>query len=228
MCELGIDMKPEIQIDGERGRGASSRGTQVYYALINRVRQGDLKPGMRLREDELAKSLGVSRTPVREALGRLQSRGLVENVQGGLAIVELSRERIFEIYALRAVLEGAAARFAAQNASPADQAMLAHTAKKFSAYAGEIAGYAEMNTIFHEAIYAAAHNIYLTRMLDDLNDTLALLPKTTFEVSGRSEEAKHEHDAVLAAILAGNADAAEKAAWLHIDMAMKARLELLF
>lgn len=106
--------------------------------------------------------------------------------------------------------------------------MLAHTAEKFSAHAGEIAGYAEANMVFHEAIYAAAHNIYLTRMLDDLNDTLALLPKTTFEVLGRSSADEVEHQAVLTAILAGEANVAEMAARFHIDMAMKARLELLF
>ncbi|ADZ70962.1 GntR family transcriptional regulator [Polymorphum gilvum] len=217
----------------ERGRGADSRGAKVYEALLARMRSGELVPGTRMREDDLARELAVSRTPVREALARLQARGLVESTGGGWTVVELSRPQIMELYALRAVLEGAAARFAAENASPGEIAGLKHIAGLFSAVmtgnaADDPAGLATLNASFHEAIYEAAHNRYLQRMLADLNDSLALLPDTTFSVAGRSSAAVGEHGAVVAAIEARDADGAEAAARGHIQKALEARLILLF
>lgn len=212
----------------ERGRSAGSRGNQVYNVLINRIRSGDLEPGTRMREEDVANLLGVSRTPVREALNRLQARGLIENAIGGLAIVELSRPQTMELYAMRANLEGAAARFAAENASPVEIASLKHICGLFSNYKGDASDFARVNKTFHEAIYEAAHNRYLIKMLEDLNDSLALLRDTTFSVSGRAEAAKIEHTKIFAAIEKGEADQAEQAARLHIENARNARLELLF
>jgi DNA-binding GntR family transcriptional regulator len=211
-----------------RGRGASSRGTQVYQSLIGLIRSGRLTPGMRMREGEIAELLGVSRTPVREALARLQARGLVDYGSGGMAIVELSRPRIMELYAMRAVLEGAAARFAAENASAGDLATLEHVSRLFVGYEGDARGLAALNAHFHRALYEAAHNSYLSRMLDDLNDSLALLPNTTFSVEGRRQAATEEHDRILKAVLARKADRAEAEARRHIGKALEARLQLLF
>ena len=212
----------------ERGRGSGSRGSQAYEALLERIRSGDLKPGTRMREEDVAKMLDVSRTPVREALSRLQARGLIENANGGLAIVELNRPQTMELYAMRANLEGAAARFAAENASPGEIASLKHVCGLFSKYQGDAADFAKANTAFHQAIYEATHNRYLMKMLEDLNDSLALLRDTTFSVSGRAEAAKIEHEKIFAAIEKGKADQAERAARQHIENARNARLELLF
>lgn len=212
----------------ERGRGAGSRGSQVYHALLARLRSGELEPGTRMREEDVAKLLDVSRTPVREALGRLQARGLIESANGGLAIIELSRPQIMELYAMRANLEGAAARFAAENASSGEIQSLKHVCGLFSKYQGDAADFAKANTAFHEAIYEAAHNRYLIKMLEDLNDSLALLRDTTFSVAGRVDAAKIEHQNIFAAIEKGKADKAEKAARTHIENARNARLEILF
>lgn len=212
----------------ERGRGAGSRGSQVYDSLLERIRSGDLEPGTRMREEDVAKLLSVSRTPVREALGRLQARGLIENANGGLAIAELNRPQTIELYAMRANLEGAAARFAAENASPGEIASLKHVCGLFSSYRGDAADFAKANTAFHEAIYEAAHNRYLIKMLEDLNDSLALLRDTTFSVSGRAEAAKAEHEKIFSAIEKGKPDQAERAARQHIENARNARLQLLF
>lgn len=211
-----------------RGRGPESRGSQAYDALIERIRSGQLTPGTRLREEDLGAELGVSRTPVREALARLQARGLVEIASGGLAVVALTRPRIVELYAMRGMLEGAAARFAAQNASVGDLAGLRHVSELFAAADDDAEAVARLNIAFHEAIYEAAHNRYLTRMLADLNDSLALLQSTTFSVTGRSEAAKIEHGRIFSAIEARDADGAEIAARDHIDHALEARLTLLF
>ncbi len=211
-----------------RGRGADKRGIQVYDRLIERIRSGSLLPGTRLREEDIGAELGVSRTPVREALARLQARGLVETAGGGLAIVELTRPRIVELYAMRGILEGAAARLAAQNASAGDLAGLRLVRERFAAAEDDAGIVARRNAAFHEAIYEAAHNLYLSRMLADLNDLLALLPSTTFSVAGRTGAAKSEHGRIFAAIDAHDPGGAEAAARVHIDRALDARLTLLF
>lgn len=212
----------------ERGRGTSSRGSQVYATLLERIRNGELRPATRMREDEIATLLGVSRTPVREALARLQARGLVESARGGWTIVELSRSQVMELYAMRGMLEGAAARFAAENASASDIAGLKHVGALFSRCQGNAKEIARVNILFHDAIYEAAHNHYLIRMLQDLNDSLALLSTTTFSVAGRAAGAEAEHDLILAAIEARSPDTAEQAARAHIRNALEARLTLLF
>lgn len=209
------------------GANEGSRGLRTYEALLERIRQGELKPGTRVREEDIAAMLGVSRTPVREALGRLQARGLVQQVQGGLAIVELGRARIMELYAMRGVLEGAAARFAAENATSGDLDLIRLTAEGFRDDDNDVRSLAATNVKFHQAIYEAAHNAYLMRMVEDMNDSLALLPQTTFVVSGRSSHAVAEHRNILAAIEVRDADRAEEAARLHIRQALQARLALL-
>lgn len=211
-----------------RGSGGGSRGSKVYRALADRIRSGEIEPGARMREEEIAASLGVSRTPVREAFARLQERGLLDNSSAGLTVAKLSRPQVMELYAMRAKLEAAAAAFAAENASPSELVSLRHAASLFDAQTGAPGDFARANTLFHEAIYEAAHNRYLMRMLEDLNDSLALLANTTFSVPGRVEAAKVEHRAILEAIANHDPANAEKAASLHIRNALEGRLTLLF
>jgi len=210
-----------------RGRGEASRGNRVYRDLVERIRSGELTPGSRLREEDIAAALGVSRTPVREAFARLQSRGLIDTSAGGLSVASLSRPQVMELYALRARLEGAAAAFAAENASSGEIASLRHAAGLFDAQDNS-ADAARANTLFHEAIYEAAHNRYLMRMMEDLNDSLALLPDTTFSVPGRAEAARTEHRAIVEAIGRRDPAAAEAAARTHIAGALDGRLTMLF
>lgn len=200
----------------------------VYRHLVGRLRSGELASGSRLREEDIAAELGVSRTPVREALTRLQARGLAGVTSFGLTVCELDPRQVGELYAMRAVLEGSAARFAAENASAADLEAIRHAAAVFAEHAEDAAALARANALFHEAIYAAARNGYLMRMLEDLNDSLALLPRTTFMIPGRSLDAQAEHAAILAAIEARQPDQAEQAARHHIYQALAGRLKLQF
>ncbi len=195
---------------------------------MERIRSRELKPGTRIREEEVAEMLGVSRTPVREALTRLQARGLVVSSQNGLSLAEFSRAQIMELYALRAVLEGASARFAAENATQHDLAELDLLCGRFQALEGGADAFARMNRRFHDAILAAAHNRYLSRMLEELHDSLALLPDTTFSHPGRSDAAKVEHGRILEGIRRRRPDEAERAARAHIEEARDARLAMLF
>src|SRR5262245_9135311 len=110
----------------EKARPLQTRGAKaglslsetVFRSLRQALRAGIYQPGDRLREEEVAKRLKVSRTPVREALSRLVSKGLVEPAGGrGLIVRRLSTAEVLELYAMREILEGAAARLAAQHAS---------------------------------------------------------------------------------------------------------------
>ena len=217
-----------VQKGTDRHRDGEPLSTRVYRSLVERLRAGLLAPGTRLREEDLAAELGVSRTPIREALKRLEARGLASSTSAGLAVAELTRRHVGDLYAMRAIVEGAAARFAAENASAGDLVALKHAGELFARPRADKADFARANTLFHEAIYEAAHNLYVSRMVEDLNDSLALLPRTTFLVPGRIEAARIEHAAILEAIEAREPDRAEQSAREHIHKALEGRLKLLF
>lgn len=213
------------EADGPRSK--RSRAKIVYETLRDDIKSGRYKAGQRIREEEIAARLGVSRTPVREALSRLQHHGLLESAPEGLAVTELSRNQVLELYAMREMLEGAAARFAAQHASTYDVDDLRRHAASFEAAKGDPDRLAAINIAFHRAIYEAAHNRYLLRTLDELHDALALLQTTTFTVDGRYEGSVAEHGRIIAAIAARDADTAEREARDHIRHALDARLDLI-
>src|SRR5262249_49353957 len=152
----------------------------------------------------------------REALSLLQAAGLLEMSPSGLVIATLSRSQVIELYAMRELLEGTAAGFAAQHASANDIAALRQLSPLFARSLGDSARVALINRELHSAIDVAAHNRYLQRTLQELHDALALLPSTTFSVPGRSEEAIQEHEKVIDAIEHRDADAAMEAARAHI------------
>ncbi len=210
----------------DRSRSDRSRAEHVYERLLEALRSG--KGPKRLREEEIARALGVSRTPVREALARLQERGLVEATPLGLMAAQLGHQQTLELYALRAVLEGAASRFAAQHASEGEILTLRQLCTAFAGALGSPETLARLNRQFHLGIIEAAQNRYLKRALEDLHVTLALLPSTTFTVAGRPEAAVAEHAAILEAIARRDAAAAEAAARGHIHNAQVARLQVLF
>ncbi|RVO73557.1 GntR family transcriptional regulator [Sinorhizobium medicae] len=217
-----------LDIDAGRGKGAGSRGSLAYEAILNKIRGRELLPGTRLREEELAEMMGVSRTPVREALTRLHARGLIESSDNGLVITKLSRAQMMELYDMRATLEGAAARFAALRASPDDIVGLKLAMQRFSDFEGSPTQFAELNRQVHDAIYEAANNRYLIRALNELHDSRALMPDTTFSQPHRVDEAKAEHKRIVDAIIERDAVKAEQAAREHIEIARDTRLLMLF
>lgn len=211
-----------------RSRGVSL-GEFVLGRLRSAIGEGRYQPGQRIRESEVAAWLGVSRTPVREAFRRLQADGLlVLTPWRGAAVVEFGRDQVVELYAMRRVLEGAAAGLAAGHAGDSEIQLLSELLKMDEAAGPDPGRLAEINRLFHQAIYAAAHNRYLLQALNGLADSLALLRSTTYEVPGRAGRARLEHVEIADAIRIGDSDAAERAARAHIAAAEKARIELLF
>ena len=206
-----------------------SRAEYAYKKLRDGIRSGEYRPGQRLREAELATQLAVSRTPIREAIRRLASDGLIEVAPSrGMMIIELGKQQVRELYALRKVLEGAAAGMAAQHASPSELADMRGLIKRMNGASKNPAEVARMNRLFHATIHEAAHNHYLAQALSQLSDSLALLPRTTFEVRGRTEEARKEHLAMLEAIERRAPEEAERLARKHIENAGAARIRMMF
>lgn len=207
-----------------------SRAQQVYRAVKDLIRDRSFPPGHRLKEAELADRLGVSRTPVREALSRLMADGLlVLHPMRGFAVAELDRQQVLELYALREFIEGAAARFAAQHASlPEIQTLRAMIEGGRKISVRDVGAHYHLNKRFHSAIGEASHNRYLQEALSRLADSLDLISKTTFQLKGRVGDVEVEHLAILDAIEARDADRAEAAARDHVRKAGEIRVVLLF
>lgn len=200
----------------------------VFRSLRRALRIGLYRPGDRLREEEVAQRLKVSRTPVREALGRLMAKGFVEPGSGrGLIVRSLDTAEVLELYAMREILEGAAARLAAQHASQPETDALVDLEESFEASTDDPAEMARLNRAFHETIFRAARNRYLDSALQELQDGIALLGATTFSVPERPSTAAEEHRALIEAITARDPDRAEKIARTHIQAALRSRLKLL-
>lgn len=207
----------------ENARGVS-RSDQAYRYLIEGIREGRLRPGTRLREIELAGQIGLSRTPVREALSRLQVQGLASSdPDRGLIVTEPDYAMTSELYTMREVLEGTAARLAARHASDVEIEFLQdittrdaqlHTAQDLAAN----------NRLFHGTLYQCAHNRYLLKTLSSLQESMMLLGPTTLAVAGRPQQARQEHQRLIDALRSRDPEAAEAAAREHILAAYRLRL----
>ena len=207
----------------------SSRGEAVYQAVRAAIQEGELEPGERIREASIAEQLGDSRTPVREALQRLITEGLLTNARTrGVMVTDLDKHQVLELYALREVLEGAAAGFAASRATDTDLAVLRDIVDEEVLHAQSPEQLAALNRHFHRAIYAAAHHQYLMVSVNALADALNLLRGTTFSAPNRPATSHDEHIQILTAIEQRDAEAAERIARLHIREARRIRLKMLF
>jgi DNA-binding GntR family transcriptional regulator len=212
-------------IDAEAGR-TRSRADFVYESLRDAIWDGRIGIGERVREEEIARNLGVSRTPVREALQRLHQRGLLVFGAGrGLTVASLSQHQVLQLYAMREILEGSAARFAAEHATAPEIAVLWRLQKELCKPDHDTMALVTLNRRLHQAIYEAAHNQYLIQTLSVLHDSLALLHSTTFRVPSRRLESDEEHRQIVEAIEQHNPDRAEEAARQHIRQAQRTRFE---
>jgi len=204
-----------------------TRGQNAYRLILAAIREGSYKPGDRLREEEVAARFGMSRTPVREGLGRLQEKGLVEAASGrGLAVATLNMQQVLELYAMREEAEGMAARFASQQITAVEIENMERLNEEFLAASGDPVTAARVNRLFHARLYDAARNRYLRQALDDLQDTIALLAETTFVEPGRTEVAYKEHLTLIDSLRRRAADDAYRTASDHIRAALRARLRM--
>lgn len=219
LARITLDTAP-----GARGAGLSD---SVFAALRHAMRTGVIHPGDRLREEEIAECFSVSRTPVRDALRRLLERRFLEVSGGrGLMVRRLDRNEVFELYQMREIMEGTAARFAAENATGAEIELLAELHAGFET-ATTAPDWQRLNKQFHDTIAGAVRNRFFHGPLEELQDFLALLGPTTFSVPGRASPAAAEHRRIFEAIARHDPAGAEAAARDHIRSALSTRLKML-
>jgi DNA-binding GntR family transcriptional regulator len=197
---------------------------EAYLRLRDAICDGTLTSGTRITETDLSERLNMSRTPVREAIYRLEAEGLLTHVpRSGLTVMELDHQMIMELYTIREALEGTAARLAAQHASEVEIEALVELMDKATAAMDDTKSFSRISDKIHGLIYLAAHNRFLLRSLENIASTISLLPRLT----GDRAEWHEQHRAIVTAIRSRDPDAAETAARIHIRTARKQRLEVL-
>jgi len=199
--------------------------TDAYQLILEAIDVGVYKPGDRLVESDLADRFGVSRTPIREALQRLETQSLLERDGRSLIVASLDHNQMSELYVVRRELEGLAARLAARHATTEEIAVLRDMVSSDDALVDDPLALARANRRFHQQIHLASHNRYLVQQLDLVHRTMALMATTSLAVHGRGEIAQNEHSGIVAAIETRNEDAAEKALKDHISIAFMTRLK---
>ena len=204
-----------------------SSASDAYERLLSEIEEGGLPPGTRLREADLAERLAISRTPVREALKRLELQGLVAHEpHHGAVVASLEYGQVTEMYLLREVLEGTAARLAAQHATVVEIGVLQRMVDKDRELLDQPKLLAQTNRQFHQQIRDTARNRYVNSALENLRLSLALLAGTTLGAPGRAGESVAEHAAIVACIAARDCDGAEASARQHISNAFRTRVEI--
>jgi DNA-binding GntR family transcriptional regulator len=210
--------------------GAATTADAAYLALRQGILQGDLAPGERLRSDALANDLKVSRTPVREALRKLEAEGLVERSGSGLIVREFSDKDLTELFYVREALEGMAARLAAENATPNEIGEIRELLDDMETVRqrGDIAALRPLTGEFHRLVGRAAHNGRLLQSLESLLEhTRQMQTSTLLHIEGRPVAALKEHGELIAAIEARDADRAEKLARSHRRKTLDLRRDML-
>lgn len=197
----------------------------AYELILEAIDVGQYRPGDRLVESELAERFGVSRTPVREALQRLETQSMLSRDGRSLIVASLDHNQLAELYVVRTELEGLAARLAAQHATPEEVNVLREMNADDRALLGDPAELARANRRFHKQIHLASHNRFLVQQLDLVHRHMALLATTSLAVEGRGERALAEHDAIVDAIANHDGQAAYDALKAHISRAFETRLK---
>lgn len=204
-----------------------SRAGRAYKRLRDEINRGIIEPGTHLRENEVAGQLGMSRTPVREALRRLAAEGLVRIVPGrGALVTDLDARRLREIYSVRAVLEGMAAREATTRMSASTRGLLSGLITEMAELveSGDDDRLREKNQQFHAAIAEASGNRYLLQLLHAMETELERFRFLALRDPERRAQAHEEHVALFDAIRHGDSHAAEQLARMHAERALAWRL----
>jgi DNA-binding GntR family transcriptional regulator len=204
----------------------SSAGPDAYSLILSAIDEGTYRPGDRLVESELADRFGVSRTPVREALQRLETQSLLSRDGRSLIVASLDHNQMAELYVVRAELEGLAARLAAKHATVEEVRVLREMVEADRALSNDPRALSRANKRFHRQIHLASHNRFLIRQLDLVHRSMALLATTSLEAEGRGPATIAEHHAIVEAIATGDGAAANQALREHISHAFETRLKL--
>lgn len=210
---------------------SAATSESAYKALREAILQQVLVPGARLAEEEVARNFGISRTPIREAILRLEAEGLAERVSGRTALVtEIRPQEIVEIYEVRSAIDGLAAELAAARIAPPALSSLEWTNEEMRAAggSGDFTRMAALNLQFHEELAKASGNGFLLRQLVAVHDRVRRFPGTTFAHGTRWQSAVSEHEEILGALRAQDAARAGDLARAHMNAARDVRIALLY
>ena len=194
---------------------------KLATAIADGILDGSLKPGVRLDEAGLAEQHGVSRTPVREALRQLTASGLIDmRPRKGAIVSKATPDQVESLFVAMAEMEATCARLAAISMTPIERRRLQarHEAMLALAKAGSTDAYSDANVAFHGAIYAGAHNAPLADYALNLRRRVGPFRRAQFQVEGRLLRSNQEHDAVVRAILSGDAAGAHAAMLHHVSL----------
>jgi len=197
----------------------------AYSLILEAIDVGIYRPNDRLVESDLAERFGVSRTPIREALQRLETQSLLERDGRSLIVASLDHNQMAELYVVRRELEGLAAQLAARHATEEEIAVLRDMVTADDALVDDPVALSKANRRFHEQIHLASHNRYLVQQLNLVHRTMALMATTSLAAQGRGEIAQSEHKNIVAAIERRDEEAAGQALNDHISTAFMTRLK---
>ena len=198
---------------------SGTRAEKLREAIEESIATGAFAPGMHLEETELAQRFGVSRTPLREALIQLSSMGIVVlRPRRGAVVAEVTPQRLLEMFEVMAELEAMCGRLAARRMSDPDHAVLmrAHMACEAACSAQDPDAYYHENEQFHHAIYAGSHSGFLIEQTTAMHRRLRPYRRLQLRVRNRLATSFSEHNGIVDALIAGDAEAASERLRLHI------------
>ena len=196
-----------------------------YEYLVSKMQRGELVSGMSVTEQGVADELGISRTPAREALRRLESDGLVvSEPRFGMKVTELGYIETLELYEAREALEMAAVEICAEKISDIEIAELEILQEQMAGSVRDPSRMASLNYAFHKALLNAVKNRYLTMSFEVIQKTLAILGPTTLANTERAEESLTEHQELIQCLKQGDSAGARKVMGRHLSNAKRIRL----
>ncbi len=210
--------------------GSASLEEKVYLSLEEQIISQKLRPGEAVTEMKLSRELGVSRTPVREALQRLDREGLIKLIPNkGAVVLGISEQDLIDIYKIRMRLEGLAARIAAEKRESSLCRELGDNIDLTGFYMakGDIEKVKNLDSEFHDIIYRSCESRMLGKTLSELHRYIASYRKLSLAVSGRIDHSLAEHKEIYEAISGGNADEADALMSEHVERALDNLLQII-
>jgi len=199
---------------------------RIRHDIEQQLLGGTLLPGDAVDEAELAARYKVSKTPVREAMLQLQAQGLLTNLpRGGMVVAKMDVQQLLSMWELLAELESICARYACERMSPEERETLRqlHEGSQPVAEAADSEGWQEVNLSFHELLYKGSRNPYLRQEILRMRTRTGAYRRHAFGAVGRIQTSYAHHNDIVHAILAGDAQAAAQAMFLHMSPGHGAR-----
>jgi len=201
------------------------RHSDAYDLILLAIDDGVFQPGDRMVEHELAKIFGFSRTPIREALHKLETQSLLMRVGRSLVVASLDHTQLSDLYAVRTELESLAVALAAQHATKEEILLLQEMVDEDVSLINDTSALSKANKRFHKQLHLASHNKFLIQQLDLVHRSMVLMAKTSLAVPGRGPQAIREHQLIVNAISNRDSIKAREVLCDHLSVAFKSRLK---